>query len=215
MEFVGSESGQSLQLIHMDEVRPLRGGAFFPDVAARLVERYRLQSVAPRTEPNQPAKFLEGVAVLEGLTVPITSLEIYADGILVNARNTEDADAVLSDVIDWGFKNLDARQPKSWLPRKYISRVIVDFEQSSGDLFFKKFRTLLRIVEDSLGSDHTLDLQFQFGPNPPGELPYMHTWVLQPRAGQPPAPNRYFSIAPISTPAHLDMLRKLEAAALR
>jgi hypothetical protein len=51
--------------------RPL---SFIHDVAARLVERYRLQYVAPRTEPNQPRNFLEGVTVLEALTVPITSL---------------------------------------------------------------------------------------------------------------------------------------------
>jgi hypothetical protein len=214
MEFVSSEIGQSLQLIHMDEVRPLRGGTFVPDMVAELVRRYRFQSFPTKVEPNQPAKFEYGVREFGGITIPIGSLEVYTDGILVNTINTDDSDAILDDFLPWALELFKLREPRTWLPRRYQSRIIVDFGNSAGETFFKNFVDLGKIVTRTFGSERDLGItQISFGPHPAGELPYLYTWTFQPRVGQPYVPNRYFSAAPLSTPVHFEMLVALEAAA--
>jgi hypothetical protein len=215
MEFVSCETGQSLQLIHMDEVRPLRGGVFLPDLAAKIAARYRFQTTPTKFEANQPTKFEIGVRELDGVTITIISLEIYVDGIIINSRNTDDADAILTDFIGWIAEKLKLREPKTWLPRRYHSRIVVDLERSAGDTFINEFAALSKIVSKALGSERNLEVaQLTVGPNPPGDVPYLHTWLFQPRIGQPYAPNRYFSAAPLSTRAHFDMLCELEAAAI-
>jgi len=74
---------------------------------------------------------------------------------------------------------------------------------------------MAKIISEAFGGERRVELtQMQFGLHPPPELPMSSTWILQPRIGQPLAPNRYFSIAPLSTPDHVQMLHKLEAAAL-
>jgi hypothetical protein len=215
MNLVGYEIGQSLQLIHMDEVRPLRGGAFLPEMVAEVVRRYRFQSVPTKVEPNQPAKFENGVRELGGTTIPIASLEVYIDGLLVNTSNTEDSDVILDDFVPWALDTFKFREPRTWLPRRYQSRIIVDFGKSAGQTFFKNFADLREIMARAFGSERDLAItQISFGPHPPGELPALYTWTFQPRIGQPYVPNRYFSAAPLSTPAHLKMLHELEIAAI-
>src|SRR5436309_2768229 len=125
MQLVAPETGQSLQLIHMDEVRPLRGGIFMPDITEEIVRRYRFQSSPTQVVHNQPAKFEIGVRKINDITIPIASLEIYSDGIIVNTRNTDDSDLVIGDFIRWIAENFEFREPRTWLPRRYFSRIIV------------------------------------------------------------------------------------------
>lgn len=213
MELVSCETGQALQLINMDEIRPVRGGVFLPDILSNIKERYRFQSFVPRTDQTNAIKFDLGVAKLEELTIPISSIEIYNDGIAVNARHTDDADAVMDDFLKWSSESYDFREPQHVIPRRHQSRIIVDIDRSAGDLFFKNFKLLNSIVGGSLGSEKSSEVtQIMFGPHPPGEYPFLHTWLFQPRIGQPHVPNRYFSAAPLSTSAHVDMLSRLEAA---
>jgi hypothetical protein len=214
MELVGSETGQCLQLIYMDEVRPLRGGTVATDAAAEIVRRYRFQTFPTKFE-GQAVKFELGMIAVGEITIPITSLEIYIDGVIINTRNTKDSDLVMDDFIEWSKHTFNYREPKSgWLTRKYLSRIVVDFEQSAGETFIKHFEILRRILVGRFESDRHIEPQLTFAPHPAGEAPYQHTWSLTPRITQPLVPNRYFSQAPLSTPAHFDMLCELEAAAL-
>jgi hypothetical protein len=214
MEFISSETGQSLQLIRMDEIRPLRGGIFLPDLTAEIKARYRFLSVPTQFEPNQTRKFEGGVREIDGLTITILSLEIYGDGVAINSHNTDDADAVLDDFFGWIAERYRFREPRSVISRKYYSRIVVDFDDSAGETFIQNFKSLSAIVTRSVGSERSLELtQLNFGPEPPGELPNLFTWTFQPRIGQPYVPHRYFSAAPLSTSAHIEMLRELEAAA--
>lgn len=214
MQFVAPETGQSLQLIHMDEIRPLRGGHFMPDLALEIARRYRFQTVPAKVDLNQPAKFEMGVVQLSEFTIPIMSLEVYGDGIVFNTRNTDDADLAMDEFVAWTFEYLKLQQPARWLPRRHYSRIIVDLDNSAGDTFVRNFTALKAIVAKAFGYEQSLEAtQLTFGPHPAGELPYLNTWLFQPRIGQPYAPNRYFSAAPLSTGAHYDMLCELEAAA--
>jgi len=214
MELITSETGQTLQLIHMDEVRPLRGGVFAPDLRKAIIDRYRFQSVAAQTEPGQPLKFEIGLKEINGLKIPITSLEIYQDGVIVNTHHTDDSDAVMDEFIGWIAETLSLRQPKTWLPRRYTSRIVVDLARSAGETFFTNFVKLNEIITSALGAPlDGLQPQISFAPHPPGELQASRTWSFYPRIGQPYAPNRYFSFAPLPTPVHYEMLCALEAVA--
>jgi hypothetical protein len=213
MEFISPESGQSLQLVVMDEIRPLRGGVFLPDLASEIIQRYRFASPPAQLDPAQPVKFQTGVLHAGEITMPITSLELYTDGVIVNSLNTDDADMILDDFASWVAVRFKLRQPFTHLTRKYQSRIIVSLGESL-DRFVSHFQIISRIVSKALGSDNELHVtRLTIGPHPPGQLPLVTTWNIEPRAGQPFVPNRYFSSAPLSTSAHIELLTQLEAAA--
>jgi hypothetical protein len=98
MNYVSAETGLSLQLFHMDEVRPLERGPFLPDLIAHTTARYKfVKPPVGLPAENAPIKFESGKILVHDLETVIASLEIYRDGIIVNTRNTEDSDAVLCD----------------------------------------------------------------------------------------------------------------------
>lgn len=214
MNYISSESGQSLQLVVMDEVRPLRGGPFLPDAGAAITRRYRFTSVPAQTDPAQPIKFQTGAIELDGITIPITSLEIYSDGIIINSCTTEDADAVMDDFISWSIQEFHYREPITKLPRQYQSRIVVGFERSLNKFIphFEAMRTILSKFFQTEGSTLNV-LRLSIGPHPSSALPHRTTWFIEPRTAQPIVPNRYFSAAPLSTAAHIELLSALEAAA--
>jgi hypothetical protein len=214
MKFISSETGQSLQLIVMDEVRPLRGGPFLPDAAAAISRRYRFVTVPAQTNPGQPIKFQTGAAELNGITIPITSLEIYSDGIIINSLTTDDADAVMDDFLSWSIQEFHYRAPTTQLPRQYQSTIVVGLERSLTTFIshFEEIREIL--VRFFKAEEDTLNvLRLSIGPHPPGALPYRTTWSIEPRTAQPIVANRYFSAAPLSTASHIELLSALEAAA--
>src|ERR1700730_17383386 len=145
MEFISPESGQSLQLVVMDEIRPLRGGVFLPDLASEIIQRYRFASPPAQLDTAQPVKFQTGVLHAGEITMPITSLELYTDGVIVNSLNTDDADMILDDFASWVAVRFKLRQPFTHLSRKYQSRIIVSLEESL-DRFVSHFQIISKIV---------------------------------------------------------------------
>ena len=214
MEFVSSVAGQSLQLMVMDEVRPLRGGPFLPDFSSAIVQRHRF-SAAPEsfpTDDQQAIKYFRGVLQVGDTTIPIGSLEIYRDGIIVNSRSTEDSDQILQDFITWTKEVLSLREPITHIPRNYQSQIVVSLEKSLNRLIvdFKKLGTLL---SKTFGTDAALNVtRLSIGPHPPGNLPFQATWSIEPRQDQPFVSNRYLSIAPLATAQHIELLTQIEAA---
>jgi hypothetical protein len=214
MEFISTETGQSLQLFVMDEILPRRGGLFLPDLIAEIMSRYRFVTAPTSVEPGQPLKFQTGVWHDGDLTIQVVSLEIYNDGIIINSRNTEDSDVVMDDFLSWLSRNHGLREPITRIPRKYQSRIVVSI--SGGlDKFMPRFQSMSRIASEAFGTDDGLHLiRLSIGPNPPGQLPYQTTWQIEPRIGQPFVPDRFFSSAPLPTEAHIQLLAELEAAAM-
>src|SRR5580704_19263338 len=148
MNLISSETGQALQLIVMDEARPLSGGVFLPDAVGRVMQRYRFlsTSAAKQTDPNQPIKFQTGVIHIEGEAFTITTLEVYSDGIIINSRNTDDADKIMDDFIPWAITDLRFREPVTKIPRTYQSQVVVSLDQSLNS-FMVRFDNIKAITE--------------------------------------------------------------------
>lgn len=210
MKFISPETGQALQLIVMDEVRPVRGGLVVPDRVAEIQRRYQFTPFSAPPDLTQPLKFQMGFIELDGIPISVTSLEIYVDGVIVNTRHTDDCDIVMDDFLAWAITQFNLREPETKIPRIYLSRIVVELE-SGLDLFIKKAETMKRIISDAFGKEQKLEVaRLVIGPPSGTPIPYQHTWQIEPRIGQPHAANRYFSQAPLSTNAHVDMLIALE-----
>jgi hypothetical protein len=216
MKFISSEAGQSLQLIVMDEVRPPRGGPFLPDATAAIARRYRFVSAPTQADPAQPVKFQTGAIVLDGITFPVYALEIYDDGIIINAHSTDEADAIMDDFINWAIEEFHYRKQTTKFPRQYYSTIVISLDKSL-NTFISNFHTIRNQLAKAFSTDeNALEvIRLSVGPHPAGTLPYRATWSIEPRMGGPVVHNRYFSAAPLSTAAHVQLLVALEAAAER
>ncbi|SRR6266496_614439 len=209
MELVSSQSGQSLQLVVMDEVRPLRGGVFLADLSAAIIERYRFMGLPEKLPQGQPVKFQTGVFQTD-ITITIEGLDIYNDGIIITSTTTDDADVVMDDFLPWIIEQFRLREPTTIIPRTYQSSIIVSLH---GPLnrFIKNFQKAADKLTEAFGALSPLNVtRLTLGPQPPGQYPFQTTWNIEARGTQPYVPNRYMSTAPLPTSAHVALLAELE-----
>jgi hypothetical protein len=217
MRLISTEYGQSLQLIVMDEVRPLRGGTYLPDLISSIIQRYRFVSYPTdlAAAAQQGAKFQTGVIELAGIVIPITSLDIYNDGIIVTTRDTDDSDIVFDDFAGWAIQTFNLREPTTKIPRKHASNVVVDFDVSLGS-FIRNFELISKLISSAFataGISHDMHVaRLSIGADPAtSKLSQVQaTLTIEPRGGQPFTSNRYFSGAPLRTQEHLALLSALE-----
>jgi hypothetical protein len=211
MNFVSPEAGQTIQLWMLDEMRPLRGGVFMPDVITNVVRRYRFASFPKEFNPGQTLKFEWGVSAgPEDLPITINSLEIFNDGVIVIAGHTDDADIIMDDLFAWLKSEWRLREPQTPIPRRYHSRVVVEFDEGL-DYFIKNVEACSATVAQAMGVTvpmHIARLAFAVEPS----VQAFTSWQIEARVGAPFEANRYFSAAPLPTNAHVDMLAAIERA---
>jgi hypothetical protein len=218
MKLVGYELGQVLQIIRMDEMRAL-SGAYVPDLLGAIKDRYRFIGTPDLTVAGlaEGMKFEIGTFNKSDRQIAIKSLGIYTDGILVGCWNTEDADFITDDLLDWSIKTFGLRRPTTRIPRKYVSHVIVDFDASI-DRLVLAFSTIARTYEAALetetGTKTDIHLnKFVLSSDPAsGTPPTQTSFSIEPRVNVPYADMRYFSTAALTTAGHLKFLAALEEA---
>jgi hypothetical protein len=211
MRLVAHEEGRSLQLISMEEVRPLRGGIHPPDLLSIIIQRYRFVSYPQSYEPNKAVKLETGVIDISSITIPVLAMEIYQDGLLISTRNTEDSDLVLDEFIDWLVRDFGFRPPITIVPRKYTSRMVVDIDGELEGLI-SSLRVLGEVASAAFNAVDLSVNNLQVGPFPPGQYPYQATWSLARRILDPLIRTRYLSSAPLSSPDHFEFLLNVERA---
>src|SRR6516225_397606 len=216
MNLISTEHGQSLQLFVAEEIRP-PSGLYLPDLIRKISERYAF-AIGPsnyETVMKEGAKYKDGFFVIEGRTIAIKDLGFFVDGALVVAWNTDDAEAILNDLIGWVVQNFGVREPRTKLPRKYVSSVVVEFDGELGGAL-----TAFEELQERFGSA----IKERYGVTPeinasrialsadPTKLPPQTTFefIIERRVGRPFSQNRYFSTATLPTAAHLDLLRAFE-----
>jgi hypothetical protein len=208
MQLISSQSGQSLQLVAMDEVRPLSGGVFLPDSSAAIIQRYRFMGTPEKLSPGQPIKFQTGV--LPDSSITIEELGVFSDGFIVTAITTDDADIALDDFLAWITEQFKLREPTTIIPRTYQSTIVVSLAGPL-DRFINNFQKAGDVLSKSFGALSPLNVtRLTIGPQPPGQYPFQTTWNIEARIGQPFVPNRYMSTAPLPTSAHVALLTELE-----
>ena len=216
MKLISYEFGQSLQMIRMDEVRPLHG-IYMPDVILKIGNRYRFvtRPMEINAETANAITFEIGIIQIGDQQTAIASLGVYNDGILVVCRDTNDADRVTDDFISWATEEFSLRQIQTHIPRKHTSHVVVDFDVSL-DAIVSSFTAIASIFELALKADQGVQIaprvqRLVLASDPLDGLPLAQTsFTLEPRSGTPFSSQRFFSAAPMSSEAHLNMLTAIE-----
>jgi hypothetical protein len=216
MKLISTEHGQSLQLFVAEEVRP-PSGIYFPDLVRKISERYAF-AIGPTSIESvmkEGAKYKEGRFVTEGRTIALKDLGFFVDGALAVAWNTDDSELVLDDLIAWAIQSFGIREPRTKLPRKFVSSVIVEFDADLSRALrgFDELREgFAAEVKEKYGIDPKIEASRIFLSADPTQLPPQTTFEfsIDRRVGRPFSENRYFSSATLPTGAHLNLLRAFE-----
>jgi hypothetical protein len=216
MNLISTEHGQSLQLYLAEEVRP-SSGLYLPDLIRRISERYAFAVGPPNYETvmKEGAKFKEGRFVLEGRTIAIKDLGFFVDGVLAVAWNTDDSEAILNDLIIWAAQNFGIREPRTKLPRRFVSSVVVEFDAELARALtaFDELREgFASAIKESYGMEPEINASRIALSADPTKLPPQTTFEfnIERRVGRPFSENRYFSSATLPTASHLDLLGAFE-----
>lgn len=217
MNLVAYEFGQVLQLVRMDETRP-HSGIYPPDLLSTIRERYKFVTAPSNFTAAgliDGAKFETGVFQGGSRLISIKSLGVFNDGLLVGCWNTDDADFITDEFMNWSIETFGLRKPATRIPRKYSSQVVVDFDVSI-DHLMTAFSALCRTYEAALQHDAgvKVDMHVQkliLSSDPIGGTPPNQTsFSIETRAGVPFSERRYFSVAPLTSAGHLKFLADLE-----
>jgi hypothetical protein len=216
MNFVGTALGQILYQFQMDEIRPPSGFNYLTTIRT-ITERY--QFLEPPTDPKEIIEkgiiFGKGAITLRDVSIQVTSLGFYNDGILINTLNTDDADRLADDFMQWAINEFGMRRPITPPRRNYASQVVVDFDTSIDGLL-KGFSSIVSLLNDGLRkcSNKEFDLHVArlgiSGDPHVLKFPAQSGFYIEPRAGLAYRSHRYFSGAPLTTALHLDLLAQIE-----
>jgi len=212
MELVAIENSRVIYLTHVH--RPA-GELYYPDAAAKLVERYSFKKY-PSVEEMTRQPLVFGIGKIRD--IQINELDIYQDGIIVFSRSDTDVlDEFISDLFEWSEKELGVLTIPMSRPEKYYeSTLVVKSEIDLAQVISPRDevanmanRLFLEVAPNKQLyelSGFLLDCdQFAFhGKRKPLRF------AVERRLGVPYSENIFFSQAPLPTKGHLAFLRGLE-----
>lgn len=215
MKIITIESGRVARLFSADEIRP-QGGINVADFIRQTKERYAF-SISPSEQAakEQGAFFQSGRLIASNQKYNIGELKIYNDGVAVTAMDTDAAEYILNDVITWGKDTFGIREPITKPRTLYESNLVVEFDPTIERALraFEQFRPLL---ENHLRQTYEQELpvhlsRIGLGFDPLGQPFIMRNeFGLERRINRPYSENRFFSIAPLKTRNHIELLETFE-----
>ncbi|MFI5015180.1 MAG: hypothetical protein ACHQAY_22830, partial [Hyphomicrobiales bacterium] len=151
MNLVALESGQTLQLFPLEEVRP-HGGFYPPGIIEAVAKRYSFADIPKDLSDamQNGYKFGVGKMMYNNEQISIGKLDIYRDGIVVITTDTATADAVIDDLTLWATEYFKLRELITPANRKHSSGVVVDFNHSI-DAAFGKAGDVASLVSQAYG----------------------------------------------------------------
>jgi len=215
MKVVTTEGGRILELVPLEELRP-PGGLYLPDLIGAIVQRYAFTAAPDLAEATKTGvKFEGGKFIHNGETVAIKELAVYSDGIICDAPNTDLAEVVLEDFRKWATAVFKLQEPISLVRRTYTSALVCDFDKLVESGLGKLSRTtelLFRALNDAYGWDYKFNLNRLAFNVDPKDIPHLRStnFILERRVQVSYEQNRYFSIAPLTTEAHIKLLETIE-----
>lgn len=180
------------------------------------IERYKFMKSPEllRTADSRPGDFYEeGIFTnARGENIGV-SLIIYNDGLVADATgNTQEADEFMDDFVVWASVSFHLAPHQEILKAKrYTSVVYVEMEKSL-DMLNPKLAQCCNLLSSKLGPNNKaafettgislgVDEGLNDRPNP---------FRLEREEGTSFSENRYFSVAPLQTQDHLDLLEEFE-----
>jgi hypothetical protein len=223
MRIVGLELGRVTLLVDLLEIGPTFGIPY-DLLAAVLHNRYKFAALpkAPTQEAPQPVfRFERGQLPNGGL---ITLFEIHPQGLVVQAIDTNVADAFLADVLATGAKEYGLRAPSPPPLKVYNSSLVVEFEADMGRLI-SGWEQLSVLMSASLKRLYAIEKSVElrsvsFKPDPETistrlASGLLSDFLLERRSHAPFQLQRFYSLAPLPTQAHIEFLETLEETAKR
>ena len=218
MRLVGTEAGRVVQVVHADEIRPVRGFDL-PRVVQLISNKYGF-SVTPTDYAgfSQPTglRFERGRCVVPSVgEVAISDLSLFNDGVIAGCADTDIADQVVNDVVDFLVREEMIRRPATPRPRTYTSNVIVELDRLKGGILEQVFKSAARLrsaLFDQYGWENQTSLHHIAFSADPLEMPhYRNTLFAIERRGSIPYPDQWFwSVAPLPLSKHLELLEAIE-----
>jgi hypothetical protein len=167
--------------------------------------------------------FQSGELILGDRKLAITSITLAVGGTIVAARDTDEADIILDDLVTKLDTELGYRIRDNVKRRDYQSNIVVQFDPSLED----QISALLRaehVINQEIPRPNapfkTKRLAFGFGDplRPMMMRPFSFDdifnsdFVIERRAGEPYEDNRYLCAAPLRTAEHARVLELVEQA---
>lgn len=220
MKTISSDIGRCLRLFSWDEVRPTHG-INASMIVNSFADRFNFQFKPDSpVAPNIILKFAEGTTLINDELVAIQKTDIYSDGFGVDCSNTDDANRVSEEMLDWarsalGYRDF-IRQPKVIL----ISQVTVEFDSTFENIFkgWKKIQSLLNgSVHARYGFDKNIDvhrLQWRSDASTVVNSSLVSDFYIERKAQEPHSSNRWHCSGPLPTNDWLQLLEQIEAIAM-
>jgi len=189
--------------------------AFYPTVVSKLIERYNFQKFPEKLEDFDETK---GVTFATGVyrDIVIEQLVIYRYGIVVDTRaSTEVSQRLLEDALEWGAKEFGLVYKRGVIKRWQYQSQLVFTSSVRLDAAHIAFQRLAKGLNNFFADEvprvppyEVVSINWNFD-----QLERKHPlgyFTIQRRENVPFADNKYFSDAPISTEAHIALLRQFE-----
>lgn len=221
MNLIATDTGRVLQLIVMEEVLPL-SGLYMPAMYQQLAERYafvgRPQDYGDAIAKG--AKFQHGRLITPNKTIVIKEISVFNDGLIIDTYNTDEAEYITEDVLEWARTAFAFRERRTLIPRLFTSVITVEFDDAI-EPALKGLTTIAKRMSDAYNRaySHEIDmhlLRLSFQADPLLLPPFRNTqFFIERRIQRPYSENRYQCGAPLRTEDHIELLKTIEATVLR
>jgi hypothetical protein len=220
MKLIGYLQGFSAMREKIEEYLPITG-ITHRDQIELVRARYQFQAfpqLAPGTPPPPILFFVGGKFPSDNTPFAINQLQMKEDGDVVVATTTEQADAVLEDLVHLLDENLGYRLASSNNTISHLSNLVVEFDDALEN-YVGKLSEIARAINDTRTGRPAFNIKrIAFGQGGITEAAAdllvaveIADFLIERRANTPYEANRYFCSAPLSTTEHLQLLERIEA----
>lgn len=214
MNLLSINLARSIWLGPINDLNP-RGISLDRILFPYLIDTYKFKKYPSLAEPLDITKGLEfrdGEFAIDEESKPIRiTLTIHTDGLVVDTRSsTNHSDAFLEYSFSQ-FSEIFKMPPfQSVMKRRlYLSQVFVSTEKSL-ELLNPKLKQISKYLNQYFGKDKSFQVgSISFWPDQKDKSPAM-PFTFERAINVPFSENRYYSVAPLQTDQHLELLDKLE-----
>jgi hypothetical protein len=221
MRFIGADGGRMVALFLAEEIRGTTGwhpGQFIQEIR----ERYRFEYVPDLADLKGDVSvlvFKHGCLEKDGESFGIRELGFYPAGVVIDALETDFAEAFFKDLFAWGQGRFGWSEPTS-LRLRFFSSVVVEFEREIESML-GRLQSMCSIFSAAIREDYQLAHPFKLKSlvlsSDPMDLPSSAVSpdvTIQRRADFPYVGNRYYCIGPFRTSRFKELLQRAEAILL-
>lgn len=213
MELISIALARVVEFVEVRTVDPA-GKTSTPELFNKVAARYSFAKAPKSLEEMDVEKGVD-LSIGKLAEINIDRLSVYSNGILLDTRSsTDDCEKVLVDLWTWIREELGVTiEPTR---RNYASQIIF-----RSDLRLSLLNPVLAPIADRISKSVSLDLKQAFSYEPTAILmgsdstqtklsPFQFS--VERRVDTPFFENTYFSIAPLKTAEHLEILKQFEDA---